>query len=369
MSSSTASSRDVLAAPARDRSRRGLRRLALAAAAAVLVAGGVWFGADWWTVGRFTESTDDAYVGGNVTGIAPHVGGFVAQVLVVDNDRVRAGQVLIRLDPRDAQAALDRAEAALATRTAALAGLHAQYLRQQASVRAREADLLAKSAEVRFTAVDAARYRILATASAASRQDEQRSSALDEEARAAVAAASAEVDAARQQLAVLAAEIAEAEASVAQARAELRAARLDLGYTEIRAPVDGYVGNRAAQVGAYVTAGTYLLSVVPAAGLWIDANFKEDQLARMRPGEAASVVADELPAHVFHGRIESLAHGTGAVFSIIPAENATGNFTKIVQRVPVRVALDPDDPLLPLLRPGLSTTVRIDTRGTAETTP
>ena len=127
---------------------------------------------------------------------------------------------------------------------------------------------------------------------------------------------------------------------MAQAQADLQTARLNLGYTEIRAPIDGYVGNRAAQVGAYVAAGTYLLSVVPSHGLWVDANFKEDQLARMTPGEPATVVADVLPGHAFHGHVASLAPGTGAVFSVIPPENATGNFTKIVQRVPVRILLD-----------------------------
>ena len=132
-------------------------------------------------------------------------------------------------------------------------------------------------------------------------------------------------------------------AAVAQAKADLETARLNLGYTEIRAPIDGYVGNRAAQVGAYVAAGAYLLSVVPAHGLWVDANFKEDQLARMRPGQPATVVADVLPGQVVPRPCASLAPGTGAVFSVIPPENATGNFTKIVQRVPVRIALDDDD--------------------------
>ena len=136
---------------------------------------------------------------------------------------------------------------------------------------------------------------------------------------------------------------------------------MHLDYTEIHAPIDGIVGNRSAQVGAYVAQGSYLISVIPAAGLWVDANFKEDQLAAMRPGQAATVQADVLPGHVFHGHVASLAPGTGAVFSIIPAENATGNFTKIVQRVPVRVLLDAGDDTLRLLRPGLSTTVSIDT--------
>ncbi len=161
---------------------------------------------------------------------------------------------------------------------------------------------------------------------------------------------------------VIAADTGAAEAAVAQAQADLQTARLNLGYTEIRAPIDGYVGNRAAQVGAYVTPGTYLLSISPAHGLWVDANFKEDQLAGMRPGQQATVVADVLPGHVLHGHVLSLAPATGAIFSVIPPENATGNFTKIVQRVPVRIALDGADATLGTLRPGLSTTVSVDTR-------
>jgi Barrel-sandwich domain of CusB or HlyD membrane-fusion len=148
----------------------------------------------------------------------------------------------------------------------------------------------------------------------------------------------------------------------AQAKADLETARLNLGYTEICSPIDGYVGNRAAQVGAYVANGAYLVSVIPAHGLWVDANFKEDQLAEMRPGQPATIVADVLPGRAFRGHVESLAPGTGAVFSVIPPENATGNFTKIVQRVPVRIALDDGAASLGELRPGLSTTVSVDTK-------
>ena len=154
----------------------------------------------------------------------------------------------------------------------------------------------------------------------------------------------------------------EARAEVAQAEADLRTAELNLGYTEIRSPIDGYVGNRAAQIGAYVTGGAYLVTIIPAHDLWVDANFKEDQLARMARGQSATVVADVLPDHAFRGHIISLAPATGAIFSVIPPENATGNFTKIVQRVPVRIHLDGDDTMLRALRPGLSTTVSVDTR-------
>ena len=364
--SSTLTAADTRPIVRRDMARLRLRRAVVAAAAVVVAAAGAsWYGYDWWTTGRFIQTTDDAYVGGNVTPVAPHVSGYIAQVLVTDNRLVKAGQVLIRLEARDYRAALDHAEAVLAARVAALDGLRAQYVLQQSTIRQQSAELAAKSAQASFATLDAARYHSLAQTAAGSRQDAQRSDALDVEAHAAVLAATAGLDAARDQLKVLTAQIAEAGAAAAQAKADLATARLNIGYTEVRAPIDGYVGNRAAEVGAYVSAGTYLLSVVPSAGLWVDANFKEDQLTHMVPGEPATVTADVLPDHPFRGHLASLAPGTGAVFSVIPPENATGNFTKIVQRVPVRILLDAGDPRLPMLRPGLSTTVSVNTQSDA----
>jgi membrane fusion protein (multidrug efflux system) len=345
------------------------KRLLLAGAALAIFAGAGLYGHDWWTTGRFIESTDDAYVGGNVTSIAPHVSGFVAEVLVTDNQPVRAGQVLVRLDRRDFQAALDHAAAVVDARLASVRALRSQYVLQQSTIRQQEADLTAKAAQLTFANQDAERYRSLAQTSAGSRQDAQRSASLEQQARSTLLAGAAALEAGRQQLNVLEAQIAEADANLAQSRSDLRTAQLNLGYTEITAPIDGYVGNRAAQIGAYVAAGAYLISVIPTNGLWVDANFKEDQLTRMADGDAATIVADVLPGHAFHGRVASVAPGTGAVFSVIPAENATGNFTKIVQRVPVRVALDAEDSALRMLRPGLSTTARVDTRAQRSDVP
>jgi membrane fusion protein (multidrug efflux system) len=334
----------------------------LAGVAVAVVGAAGWYGYDWWTNGRFFESTDDAYVGGNVTAIAPHVGGFIAQVLVGDNTHVDAGQLLIRLDDRDYRAVLDHAKAVVEARAASYEAVRARYVLQQATIRQQEADVAVKSAQVRFSSADAKRYEILAETSAGTRQEAQRSASLDAQMRASFTAASATLEAGRQQLKVLSAQIGEAAADLAQARSDLQTAALNLGYTEIRAPVAGYVGNRSAQVGAYVSAGSYLISVIPSEGLWVDANFKEDQLTHVVDGDIATIVADVLPGHVFHGHVASLAHGTGEVFSVIPAENATGNFTKIVQRVPVRVVLDANDTALRMLLPGLSTTASVDTR-------
>ena len=359
---------DPGAAPARSQPRHRLRRLGLVGAALAILSGGAWASHGWWTVGRYVEKTNDAYVGGNVTAIAPHVSGFVAQVLAADDERVRAGQVLVRLDPQDFQTAVDHAAAVVAGRTTEVEGLRARYTLQQFTIGQYEADRVARAARATFTAQDAERYRNLAQTLAVSRQEAQQSSTLDLEARAAVSSSAAGLEAARQQLKVLEAQIAAARAAEAQARSDLQTAQLDLGYTEIRSPTDGYISNRAAQVGEYVKQGAYLVSVVPAAGLWVDANFKENQLARIRPGQTATVRTDVLPHQPFHGRVLSLAHGTGAVFSVIPPENATGNFTRIVQRVPVRIALDPQDGL-EVLRPGLSITASVDTRSNRDRAP
>jgi len=347
--------------PAPDLPSRRLLRLGLVVAVLAILSGGAWAGRHWWAVGRYIETTDDAYIGGNVTAIAPHVSGFVAQVLAADNEHVHQGQVLVRLDPRDFQTALDHAAAVVAARTTEVEGLRARYTLQQSIIRQYEADRTAKEARASFTAQDAERYRDLARTNAVSRQEAQRSSTLDQEARAAVSSSGAALESARQQLKVLEAQIAAARAAEAQARSDLQTAQLDVGYTEIRSPIDGYVSNRAAQVGAYVKQGAYMVSVIPAAGLWVDANFKEDQLARIRPGQMATLRTEVLPHQPFHGRVLSLAHGTGAVFSVIPPENATGNFTRIVQRVPVRIELDPRDAGVEMLRPGLSVTASVDT--------
>ena len=341
--------------------RARLKWLAYAAIGGVIAFAGARYGYEYWSVGRFIESTDDAYAGGNVTPISPHVAGFVSQILVGDNQYVRAGQPLIRLDDRDFRAAADRAAAIVKAREATLESLERKQTMQETAIREAKANLDAKQAQATFAKEDDQRYRDLAQTLAGSRQNAERAAALNLAAEASVASSEAGLDAAKQQLTVLDADIAVARADVAQAEADRHTAELNLGYTEIRSPIDGYVGNRAAEIGAYVSGGAYLITIIPAHDLWVDANFKESQLEHMTPGEAASVVADVLPDHVFHGHVVSVAPATGAVFSVIPPENATGNFTKIVQRVPVRIKLD-DDPMLRALRPGVSTTVGVDTR-------
>lgn len=331
----------------------------LLAAIPLVLAAGVYVH-HWWTVGRFIEVTDDAYVGGNITAISPHVSGFISEIAVADNQEVHKGQLLVRLASPDFLAARGRAAALVQQARATIANLRAQIALQRSRVLQAVANLAARRDQAHFDVQNAARYRALARLGAGSVQDSQRSATASRTADAQILAARARVKASQAQLKVLAAGVREAKASLLRAQAQLRTADLNLGYTEIRSPIDGYVGDRSAQVGAYVTAGTQLLSIVPARGLWVDANFKEDDIARMRAGDAVTIVPDIDPGHVFHGHLESVAPATGAVFSVIPPQNATGNFTKIVQRVPVRIMLDGTGADLGLLRPGLSVTAEVN---------
>lgn len=354
--------RDIIAAPPVRHAGVSRRQLGLGGAALLIGIGAAWYGNHWWTVGRFLESTDDAYVGGDVTVIAPKVAGFIADVAVTDNQAVHAGDLLVKLDDRDYRAALAKAAAAVAAQQATLANLEANRRLQEAMIAQADADLTATAAEIARTQYDVDRYRSLAQDHAASVQRFQQADADHQKALAADAGARAALEAAQRRLDVIDTQKQQALAALAGAVADRDTAQLNLSYTELRAPIDGIVGNRSARTGAYATVGAQLISLVPARGLWVDANFKESQLARMHAGLPATIAADVLPGEVFRGHVASLAPATGAVFSVLPPENATGNFTKIVQRVPVRVALDGDAATLGRLRPGLSVTATVDER-------
>ena len=357
--------RETHAPVAAVRKRLTPRRMMLAGAALLAVAAAGWFGDSYWTHGRFIESTDDAYVGGDVTTIAPKVPGFIAEVAVTDNQAVHAGDLLIRLDDRDYRAALARADAAVAGQRATLLNLAATRRLQQAVVAEAQAELSATASESDRAHYDYARYQVLAEDRWASQQRFQTADSDYRKAQAADRKAHATLEAASLQIGVIDTQTEQARATLAASLADQETARLNLSYTELRAPIDGTVGNRSARPGAYATVGGELISLVPAHGLWVDANFKEDQLAKMRPGQEATVTADVLPGRSFHGHVASLAPATGAQFSILPPENATGNFTKIVQRVPVRILLEGDGGNLGLLRPGLSVVAEVDRRGGA----
>ncbi|MEX3932062.1 HlyD family secretion protein [Paraburkholderia phymatum] len=337
--------------------------LAVIAVIVVIAAAGSY----WFFVGRFIETTDDAYVGGDVTVLAPKVNGFVTDVLVQDNQYVKAGQVLIRLDARDYDARLAQANAEVASAQASVTELEAKKSLQLATINEQSAEVRASSAELTRSASDSTRYRQLVKDDAVSNQVVERADADLLKARAAVDRSGAALIAAQRQLSVLDAQINDAHARVATAEAAQRVAALNVEYTTIRSPIDGYVGNRTARVGVLANVGVSLLTVVPASGLWIDANFKEDQLKKMKVGDTIDVDLDA-SSHRIEGTVESLAPATGATFSVLPAENATGNFTKIVQRVPVRVRLSVPKEMQGVLRPGLSATVKVHLRGDGETT-
>ena len=354
-----------VASPAVKSRRVSAKRLLIGAALLAVIAGGSDYGHQWWTVGRFFASTDDAYVGGDVTVMAPRVAGLITELPVTDNQRVRAGDLLLRIDDRTYRAELARAGANVAAQQATLANIEATRVLQESVLAGARADLEAAAAETARTKLDYDRYKALSSDQYASAQRFQQADADLKKASAGVAKAQAAVDAAERQFAVIDTQKRQTTAALDTATADRDIARLDLGYTELRAPFDGTAGNRSARLGSYASLGAGLISLVPARGLWVDANFKENQLAAMRPGQAVTVEADVLPGETFTGHVASLAPATGAQFSVLPAENATGNFTKIVQRVPVRVVLDGDAGDLGRLRPGLSVTAAVDERTSA----
>jgi membrane fusion protein, multidrug efflux system len=326
-------------------------------------AGGGWY---WWNVLRFLQSTDDAYVQSDVSIISPKVEGYIKKVKVADNQEVAEGAVLFVIDDRDFKAKAAQAEAAVAIGEASVASYEARLKLQQSMIDQATASVASAEADLDREQQDYKRYSALMTSDFASRQRFEQAQADARKGEAAVARSRAGLAAEQNQLAVLRSQQREEQAKLQQARANLQLAQNDLDNTVIRAPVSGIAGNRAGQVGQYVKAGTQLLSLVPLPHVYVTANFKETQLTHMRPGQLAEVSVDAYPDLTLEGRIESFAPGSGAQFSLLPPDNATGNFTKIVQRVPVRIALPVGGPLAGLLRPGLSVTVTVDTRDSGE---
>lgn len=331
-------------------------KAAVGLVAAVLAAAACY----WYFVLRFQQSTDDAYVGGNVTVMAPKVSGFIDQILVEDNQPVKAGQVLVRLDSRDYDARLAQASAEVTSAQSSLEELKAKLILQEAVISQREAETRASKAELTRSSSDQGRYRQLVKDDAVSTQIVERADADYLKAQAALQRTDAALLAARRELNVITAQVGNASARVTTALAVERVAHLNVEYTVIRAPVDGFVGNRTGRVGMLANIGAPILSVIPTSGLWVDANFKEDQLKKMRVGNEVSIKLDASDRD-FKGKLESLAPATGATFSVLPPENATGNFTKIVQRVPVRVRLIENKADQDVLRPGLSAVVTVHT--------
>lgn len=340
-----------------------MRKIILGIVVVLAIGGAATGGWYYWTIARFYESTDNAYVQSDVSVISPKVAGYIRDLKVTDNQLVKRGDVLATIDDTDYAARVAQAETAVAVQRATIASIETQIRAQSSAIDQTLATVASDSAELRRTALDHDRYAGLAGSAWASRQRLEQAEADWRKAGASVTRSKAAVTAARDQVTVLEAQRAQAEAVVKQLETAVALARIDLENTVIRAPVDGVVGNKGVQLGQYVKAGTQLLFVVPLPSVYVVANFKETQLDHMRPGQDADVTVDAYPGRVLHGKIESFAPGSGAEFSLLPPENATGNFTKIVQRVPVRIALPSDGPLSGYLRPGLSVIVSVDTRG------
>ena len=342
-------------------SKQALKRIALRAMLACGVVASVLYGYDYWTAGRFLVSTDDAYVQADFTAIAPKVSGYIAQVLVRDNERVKQGQTLARIDDRDFRTALAQARADVATATATIANLDAQITLQHANIAEAQAGIVSADASLKFARQDDARYRRLMAAGAGTVQRTQQAEATLRETTAQLSRSQAAMVAAQKQTAVLGTERQKAVAQRDAAEAVARQARLNLSYTVITAPVSGTVGARTLRVGQFVQAGTQLMAVVPLHAVYITANFKETQLTHIRRGEPVSIEVDGFPSVTLNGHVDSIAPASGLEFALLPPDNATGNFTKIVQRVPVRIAID-DDTLAGRLRAGMSVEPTINTR-------
>ncbi|MBW7962768.1 HlyD family secretion protein [Bradyrhizobium sp. BR 10261] len=355
--------RDYAKAPATIAARKMVRRAALMLALLAGAATMAYYGHDYWTTGRYLETTDDAYVKADSTIIAPKVSGYIAKVLVGDNAKVRAGQVLARIDDRDFKAALGQARADVAAAEASVRNLDAQLELQQPVIAQSTADVTAADANLKFAQEERARYDELMKSGSGTIQRAQQTDAALRASNAQLQHAQSGLVAAQRKVDVLTTQRAQAIAQLDHARAVADQAELNLSYTEITAPVDGTVGARSLRVGQYVQAGTQLMAVVPLDAVYVVANFKETQLTHVRAGQPVELHVDSFRNRTLHGHVDSLSPASGLEFALLPPDNATGNFTKIVQRVPVKIVLD-DHSLTGLLRPGMSAVPTVDTKAT-----
>jgi membrane fusion protein, multidrug efflux system len=334
---------------------------------ALLVAALLW-GERYWTLGRFMESTNDAYVKADSTTVAPKVSGYIAEVLVGDNQPVKKGQVLAQIDDRDLQTSLHEADANLAAATAAINNLSAQLTAQEARIREAGADLQVAQTAAELARHNDARRREMAKIGYGSEEQSDDAATDLREKIASVAHAQAALAGSREQINVLLSQRDLAEAQRQRALATRQQAELNLNYTVVRAAIDGTVGARTVRIGQFVHAGTELMEIVPLQKTFIVANFKETQLRNMRDGQIALIRVDAFPGEELTARVESLAPASGLEFSLLPPDNATGNFTKIVQRVPVKLVFEGEAKLAGRLRPGMSVDVAVNTREAATPT-
>ncbi|MDX8442324.1 HlyD family secretion protein [Mesorhizobium australafricanum] len=350
------------AAEAPAKKKRSMRSFLLPIIGLALLGAGSWYGYDYWTDGRFMISTDDAYVQADMSFVSPKISGYIDKVLVSENQQVKAGDPLFAIDNGDYTIAVAQAEAQIATLAKTLDRIDAQTKAAQASLQQAQAQKIADQA----AADNAARAQVraaqlLKTHVGTQAQLDDAQTALDQ-AKAALVGADAQIAAAQANIGVLEAQRAEQASTLASLQLTRDKARRDLSFTVLKAPYDGVVGNRSVEQGDLVNPGQKLAVVVPMDKLYIVGNFKETQLGRMVPGEKVRISVDAIDGQSFEGTVSSLAPASGAVFSLLPPENATGNFTKVVQRVPVRIDVPADVLKTGKLRAGLSVVVAVDSR-------
>lgn len=342
------------------------RNLMLIGAGVVGLGAAAWF-ADHLILGNGVHvETNDAYVTAYSTLVAPKVSGRIDQVQAQDNERVHTGEELAHIEDDDYRAALKVAQGNVAVARADIANLQAELDRQNAVIAAAAATVQADEAALEFARQDEARYRNLSAGGAGTVEQRQRTASGTRQTVATLTRDQAGVQAAKDQVAVLTAQLDRAKGSRVRAEGELRQAELDLSYCTIPAPINGVVGVRGVRVGNYVHAGTALMAVVPVQDAFVVAHFQETQLTRVLPGQKATVWVDTFPGHPLRAHVDSIPPATGVAFAPIQPDNATGNFTKVVQRLPVRVTFDPGQPLAARVRVGMSVEVRIDTSSTPE---
>ncbi|GAA3059210.1 HlyD family secretion protein [Rhizobium viscosum] len=345
------------------------RMLVLGTIGMVALGAAAYGGWKYWTVWQFEQSTDDAYVQADVVAIAPQVAGYIQTLLVNDNQPVKAGDVLATIDPRDFQAAVDQAKADVAEAEAAIGSIAAQLSEQKALIDEAQATINTDQASEVFAEQNNQRFMTLSKTGSATVEEAQQAASQADSAKAVVVKDKAALVAAQKQIATLDAQQSEAQATLGHNRAALAQAELNLGYTVLRAPVDGVVGARAVRVGLYAQPGQQLLAVVPLQAAYVVANYKETQLANVKPGEPVRIDVDTFSGITVRGIVNSLAPASGQEFALLPPDNATGNFTKIVQRVPVKITIDKSDPLAGRLLPGMSVTTTIKVGPAVDSNP
>jgi len=339
-----------------------LKEAALGLALAAGLFAATDYGRYYWTTGQYLVSTDDAYVDAHSAMLSPKVSGYISEVPVDDNQPVKVGQVIARIDPRDYHTALDQARANVAAAQANIQTMKQQISQQTLAVEQARQSVASDRAALVYSQQNFERYTALARTGAGTVQQAQQAQSDLLEKQAGLQRDTAGIASAQKQIAVFEAQLAQARANLAQQQANEHQVELNLSYTTISAPFDGTVGARTAQVGQYVQPGTQLMALVPLHSVYITANYMETQLTDVRAGQPVTINVDTFPGTVVHGHVASLSPASGQQFALLPPDNATGNFTKIVQRIPVKIELDRGDPLAGRLRPGMSVEPTIDTK-------